>query len=693
VLRYFGEGECSGDGVEERLTWTRFLAQRRLEKRYEQAQQKAYDAGMQLGYHHGIHSARPAANDAEYDRAVNGLDEETFRAGYSDGLIAAIDITGDLVDLPAIVTRDGAVHRIALTDLPAITETFSLLDELTVDVEHTGYPIGHADYKLRTIQVGNDAVAVVFDADATDQVAAAADLLRDARILHAHSATADLVPLAVAGAIDLEPAWDRMHDTVIPAKLADPTSTGSDPGLKELAAAILGAQATSPSADAARATLFKAGRWLTNIKPLTLPVKSGWAQSDKRAETMVRYAASDVLDAAALAKQLPPVTPAVLERERTAQRMTARVAFHGVRLDGEHVSAKLVEHRTALGEAATLLQTFGIDNPGSDQQIAAKLVELGAPLPRTKTGRPSVAKGAIEPFAKADGTVGDLVRARLDYQHHETVIGLFLEPYTQLVTSGDGRARPTVYTLGADTGRMSCVRPNLQQVPRQGGIRSCITADPGEVVISADFASVEVRVAAALTGDTNLQAMLAAGVDLHMQTARQAYGPDATKEDRYNTKRAVFGRLYGSGIPGIARTLGITEAEAAAIVASLDAMTPGMTRWIEGLKHAVQGGMKTFETYSGRVIHLDPRLPHKAFNYCVQGTARELLVDALMRWQQTNWGNARLIPVHDEVLVFVPEDDADEATAALTAAMQSELYGVAIKAEASEPSFSWKDAS
>jgi hypothetical protein len=65
-------------------------------------------------------------------------------------------------------------------------------------------------------------------------------MLADAAVLHAHSAGADLVPLAIAGAIDLELGWDRMHDTVIPAKLADPQSTGSDPGLKQLAGAVLG---------------------------------------------------------------------------------------------------------------------------------------------------------------------------------------------------------------------------------------------------------------------------------------------------------------------------------------------------------------------------------------------------------------------------------------------------------------------
>jgi DNA polymerase I-like protein with 3'-5' exonuclease and polymerase domains len=240
---------------------------------------------------------------------------------------------------------------------------------------------------------------------------------------------------------------------------------------------------------------------------------------------------------------------------------------------------------------------------------------------------------------------------------------------------------------------MSCVRPNLQQMPRQGGIRACITADPGTLLVSADFASVEIRVAAALSGDANLQQMLAAGVDLHWEIARQVYGPEASKEDRYNVKRGVFGRLYGSGIPGIARTLSISESEAASMVDTLDAMTPALTGWSRSVSEAVKAGHTQFPSYSGRTIHLPKLRPHAAPNYCIQGTARELLVDTLVKWRDTRWGNAVLLPVHDEIVAVIPEADATEATAALVACMETELGGVAIKAEASEPSYAWKDAS
>jgi len=612
--------------------------------------------------------------------------------------IAAAD--GGYVGLPALVTPDGTGSTIArriepqdgMALLRTITDTGSAL---TVDVEHTGYPIGHAAYALRTIQLGNEHFAVVLDAQQAAQRDVAAYHLEHAAVLHAHSATADLVPLAVAGLVDYEEAWSRMRDTAIPAKLADPASTGNDASLKKLAPALLGDQAVSPESDDARAALFKAGKWLTKVEPTTTPERSGWAQVDPTCATMVRYAGSDVLDDAAVAHRIAWPAQDTLERELTAQRMTARVTYRGLPLDPVQVNTLRPIQQAALAEAGARLRELSggaIENPGSDLQVAAAATALGAALPRTATGRPSVAKGALEQYARLDGALGEFVRARLAYQKAETALGLFLEPYRLLLERGDGRARPTVYTLGADTGRMSCVRPNLQQVPREGGYRACITADPGHLLISADFAGVELRVAAALSQDPALLAMLAEGVDLHWQAARQVFGPQATKADRYQAKRGVFGWLYGGKAPTLAGHMGVSQPTAQALVDTMSVMLPGVTEWARSTKLGVEAGRTQFRTYSGRIVHMPVKAPHAAPNYCIQGTARELLIDALMRWEQTPWGGCTLLPVHDELLAMVPEDEAAEATAALVECMTSELFGIPIAAEVAAPSFAWQDS-
>jgi DNA polymerase family A/3'-5' exonuclease len=595
--------------------------------------------------------------------------------------------------LPAVVERTGVLEGVSLGKACDLVRTAMLrLGGVAVDVETTGYPLGHRWCGLRTVQLGDAQAAVVFDATDPEQTDAVGVLLAEVPRLWAHSATADLVPLAHAGLIDWGSAWERMVDTVLLARLADPNRGATECGLKYLAAGVLGDAAISPTADRARAGLFATGGWVSNTTVATPVVRSGWAQVDPAWVTMVRYAAADVLDTAALAAYLPACEPTLLARERTVQYLTARLTYQGLRIDGAHVQALLDEHTSAREQARGWGRGFGVANPGSAQQLGAVLKAAGAELPLTNNGNPSVSAPVLETLRDAPGQVGELVAAVLDYRHHDTVIGTFLTPYQQAVTQGDGRVRPTVYTLGTDTGRMSCVRPNLQQLPRQGGIRACITADPGYVLVSADFTGVELRVAAALSGDPTLRRMITDGVDIHGLIARQVFGPTATKADRYAVKRGVFGRLYGGGVPTLAAQVGCSQASAAVMVATLDEMTPQLSAWAARLRRGVSAGRSTFRTYSGAVVGLPRAYPHKAANYAIQRTARELLVDALLRWQQTPWGDAVLLPVHDEIVVMVPESDAAEASSALVNCMRTELNGVPILAQASEPSYAWADA-
>src|SRR5690606_42065348 len=103
-------------------------------------------------------------------------------------------------------------------------------------------------------------------------------------------------------------------------------------------------------------------------------------------------------------------------------------------------------------------------------------------------------------------------------------------------------------------------------------------------------------------------------------------------------------------------------------------------------------GARQYRVYGRRVIHLPRDCPREAVSYGVRGFAGELLVEAYLRWRQSKWGDRRSIPVHDAIITFVPEDEAEEATQALLECMETSLYGVRIKAEASQPSFHWADS-
>jgi P4 family phage/plasmid primase-like protien len=604
-------------------------------------------------------------------------------------------------ELPAAVNRAGVVVSIRV-DMAA-----GLLvgkPDLTVDVETTGYPIGHEHYALKTVQLGTAELAIVLDPDDPAQRAVIMEALDQAERLRAHSATADLVPLDHAGLLPMgaEEAWSKMHDTVIPAKLADPQSTGSDPALKQLAAHVLGDESVSPAADEARAAAFKAGKWLTEVKATTPVAKSGWAQIPASSETMLRYAASDVLDTALLAQRLPALPEDRHRRERAVEAVTARIAHQGLPLDGERVEqlhAEWTERKRA--SASVLKERWSVSNGASSTQIIAKAGEVGITLPLArKTGKPTAGKGALEPYANGYAGTPEHQQFAKDVLAHRTAVnrlGLFLDNYRAAVKRGDGRVRTTIYTLAADTGRMSSVRQNLQQVPREGGYRGCITADRGHLLVSADFAGVELRVAAALSGDQQLRAMIEQGINIHLEMARMVFAdPTLTKADQryYAVKRGDFGWLYGGGAETLAEHMGVTVPIAQNLIDTLGRMFPRLVDWTREVNAYVKAGGTTFTAYNGRVIHLNS--PHSAPNYAIQGTARELLVDAILRWDVDAdlrlGGQPIVLPVHDEIVTQVPEYLAEQATELLVRCMTSELYGVPIVAEPSEPSFAWSDS-
>lgn len=616
-------------------------------------------------------------------------------------LAAIRSAEGPLVDLPAVVDRQTrSVTSVSVArGAEIVAAEVAQWGALTLDVETTGYPLGHPHYALRTAQLGGPAFTVVWDTDDDDQRAAVAEAVAAAERLEAHSAQADLVPLVHAGLADRESCWARVWDTVIPAKLADPAMTGSDPSLKAVAPAVLGAAAISPAAEDAREVVFKAGKWLTDTEADTPLERSGWAMINKRSTTMVRYAGADVLDTAALGRLIQQPSAELWERERVVQRQVSRISHDGLRLDAERVAQLREEHEAARAELQGPIQAYGIENPGSPRQVAAALAQLGARLPLTEKGAPSAAKGALEPLRAVEGLVGQLAGQVLDWRGHDTALKLFLRPWTILVDydPADPRVRCTVYTLSADTGRMSCVRFNLQQLSRTGGIRSCITALPGYVLISADFSGVEVRTAAALSQDQTLIGLLRAGLDVHAEVAKVVFGPPPdkaeAKRNRYTVKPMVFGDMYGAAVGTMAVQGGTSDQVAQMVKDAISTLAPQYRSWAETVKAGVRRGQTEFPAYSGRVIHLDRRQPHKAPNYEIQGTARELLCDALIRWNRTRWAGCITVPVHDEILAMVPEDEAEGATAALVECMRTSLYGVPIEVEASKPSYFWADAS
>lgn len=383
---------------------------------------------------------------------------------------------GGRCTLPAVVFRDGTVRPVSLVDALEVCEQY--LDDLCLDTETSGYWVGHQYYELRTIQLGGEEMAVVFDAADELQLEVIRYALANARRIWAHSTTADAVPLVVAGLISWDDIWAKLYDSVIRSKLVDPTlaDSGADK-LKELALKMLREYAVSPKAEEAKDKLFGVMKCLKKTDNTTPPERNGWHQVSKFAVVMIRYAGSDVLDLAAVLRMLPPlpVSEEIMERERMTEAICARVALDGMPLDYDWICHQ-IDETLAKQEYAQLkvaeLTDGEITNPSDSKGTLEYLVKTGRQLKlNRKTKKVSAGKDSLEPLA-ARGD--ELARNIIDYRASVTKLGLLLRPLRNLCTHGDAMMRPTVYTINAKTGRMSCVRPNGQQFSREGGVRACV---------------------------------------------------------------------------------------------------------------------------------------------------------------------------------------------------------------------------
>jgi DNA polymerase-1 len=257
--------------------------------------------------------------------------------------------------------------------------------------------------------------------------------------------------------------------------------------------------------------------------------------------------------------------------------------------------------------------------------------------------------------------------------------------YFEWLNPVTGRFHAQFAVAAAETGRFSCREPNLQQLPakRAPAFRKVVVARPGFLLVGADYAQIEVRVAAALSNDAALNELLRAGRDIHRETAASIAGvayDDVTDEQRKAAKAVMFGSLFGIGPAKLSAyahasyDVAMSEEEGRTALDAFFARFPELKRWRTDNFYQCQArGFIEIPT-SGRVIELEwSTLKPKAlpFPLCcnapVQGSAADLIMLALQ------WVDRRLVDngvtgvegliacVHDELLLEVREEHAERA--------------------------------
>jgi DNA polymerase-1 len=367
-----------------------------------------------------------------------------------------------------------------------------------------------------------------------------------------------------------------------------------------------------------------------------------------------------------------PLVPVLVDIERA-----------GIRVDPEAFAALASRVEREMQErSGRIFRMAGLEfNINSPKQLSEVLFEkLQLPITR-KTGKTRTASTAVEVLEEL-AEVHELPREILEWRGLSKLKGTYIDALPLLVNPVTGRVHTSFNQAVAATGRLSSSDPNLQNIPIRTElgreIRRAFVAEPGSVLISADYSQIELRVLAHLSGDANLVEAFRRGDDIHDRTARAVFGPDSgidPYELRRRAKIINYALLYGKTAFTLARDIGVPQQAAQAFIDAYFAGFPGVRAFIDAtLARARETGAVT--TLFGR-RRLVPELTSKngqvraaaervAVNMPIQGTAADILKVAMIDLHRALAGRgpdsrARMIlTVHDELVFEVARGEADE---------------------------------
>lgn len=314
-------------------------------------------------------------------------------------------------------------------------------------------------------------------------------------------------------------------------------------------------------------------------------------------------------------------------------------------------------------------------NLNSPQQLLEKLGDLLGEKPKDANGKPSASRQALRSYAADHEVIQTYLEWKRADKRRQMINSI------QEKMDADGFVRASYMQLGAESGRMSCIKPNNQQIPRDPQFRGCVEAPEGYLLVDADFGQMELRLAAAIAQDERMISAFQRGEDLHTVTA------ETIGCSRQIAKSANFGLLYGSGAKGLRNYAGgsgitMTVERAAEIRKDWLSAFSGIAEWQKEMAQESQDteGDKWAETripVSGmrRYLQGDMNRLTVRCNTPIQGAGAAILKCALGKlWPLVHEAGEEIVriaaAVHDEILLLVREDAAEEWAACLKQVME-----------------------
>ena len=392
-------------------------------------------------------------------------------------------------------------------------------------------------------------------------------------------------------------------------------------------------------------------------------------------------------------QETPGLESLYTEVEQPLVPVLQKMEYRGVLVDAEMLHTQSRELTESIAKLITAAHdeaggvAFNLDSPKQLQDILFNRLEIPSTV-KTPKGQPSTAERVLQDLARQDYEMPKLI---LEYRGLSKLKSTYTDKLPLEINSHTGRIHTSYHQAVAATGRLSSADPNLQNIPVRTPegrrIRQAFVAPEGYRLLAADYSQIELRIMAHLSGDEGLLGAFARGEDIHSATAAEVFevpGEDVSAEQRRAAKAVNFGLIYGMSAFGLARQLEIERTTAQQYVDLYFARYPGVKQYMDETRQRAREE-QFVSTVFGRRLYL-PEINSRNFqrrqyaersaiNAPMQGTAADIIKRAMIRvdrWLGESGADARqIMQVHDELVLEVAENTADEITAEVVRIMES----------------------
>jgi DNA polymerase-1 len=318
---------------------------------------------------------------------------------------------------------------------------------------------------------------------------------------------------------------------------------------------------------------------------------------------------------------------------------------------------------------------FNVNSPTQLAEILFDKLNLQPPFRRGRGRVRSTAADVLEDIAEQHGIPAKII----EYREVAKLKSTYVDALPRLIHRETGRLHTSFSQTGTATGRLSSSDPNLQNIPIRSElgrqIRAAFVAEPGKVLLAADYSQIELRVMAHFSSDPVLLEAFRNGEDVHARTAQEVFGvgPMAqTAEHRRASKAINYGIIYGLSPFGLAQQLGIAQKEAAQFINAYFARYRGVKQYLDkvleetrnsGVAKTLFGRIRPIPEINSPQVQLRNFAERTALNSPLQGTAADLIKLAMIsidrRLATEKFAAKMILQVHDELLFEAPASEGE----------------------------------